>query len=473
MAITKIHPIVATIGVSIDYICNEKKTMDVHGNNEQLVTCIGTSKYTAQFDFEFDLKGSRQSKKQNHLAYHIVQSFDPSDGVSFEKAHKIGQELCDKLFEGKHRCVIATHMDKGHVHNHIIFCAADSVKHKKINQDKKYYYGIRTLSDKICKEHELSVIENPSGKRGKSHYEWEQNQGGNSWKSSLKSVMDAAIKESHSYEEFLQKMTEKGYEYKGEEIGADSPKFLTFRNTNGQERWTRVSEKNFGKGYTREKIKERIDAKEKWIAEMRERNKEKSMLPKDYSTNRIIDTSAEKFEDNQSLKLWATRQNMKAAQAIINKIGSIHKAQKQIETNKNEINECNAKLAQNQQRMRELAEIIRYAEQYQENEKYNYHYQKSKNPDLYLREHESQLLLYSHAVQNLTRRKIKPEKLDLEQLREEYFDLELEQDDLKDRIKDAEKENKSLQRDLDKLKEYGLLKEEETKSTEKAKNHTL
>lgn len=471
MAITKIHPIVAAIGVSIDYICNEKKTLDVHGNNDQLITCYGTSKETAPYDFKFDLSGSRQSQKQNHLAYHLIQSFDPADGITFEEAHKIGQEMCDKLLNGKYRCVIATHIDKGHIHNHIIFCAADSIQHKKIHQDKKYYYGIRNLSDKICKEHGLSTIEKPSGTRGKNHYEWEQNKKGKSWKNTLKINMDAAIKESHSYEEFLLKMKEKGYEYKGEQIDTVSPKYLAFHNTNGQEDWTRVSEKNFGKGYTKEKIKERIEAREKWLAE----NKQRSMQPKDYSKQKIIDTSLEKFEENQGLKLWATRQNMKAAQAIINKIGSVTKARKIIDTNNNTISECNARLIQNDKKMRELADIIRYAEQYKNNEVFNYRYLKSKDPDAYMREHESQLLLYSHAVRNLAKKKIKPEDIDLEQLRDQYFDLELEQDELKDQLKDAQKENQALQRDLDKLKEYGIIKEDfdQNRSTPDHKDHNL
>lgn len=463
MAYTKIHPIVATVGVAVDYICNEKKTKDVHGNSEQLITCIGTSKQTAAYDFKFDLSKTRQSKKQNHMAYHIVQSFDPSDGVSFDEAHKVAQEFCDQYLKGKYRCVIATHRDKEHVHNHIIFCAADSVEHKKFNDNKSNIYTIRNLSDKLCKQHGLSIITQQSGRKGKSHYEWEQNKKNNSWKSIMEADIKDAIKSAHSYEEFLQIMSEKGYEYKGEKIGENEPKFLAFRSTakdqngeNQEKKFVRVSEKNFGRGMTKEKIKERIANKEKWLAENRQKRKEK-VQPTDYSKQRIIDTSAEKYADSQGLKMWATRQNMKAVQAILNKYGSIAQMQKTLEENSAAIAAGNAQIPSKEKQMRELTDVIRYAEQYKENEVYNYRYKKSPNPDKYMREHEQQLLLYAHAVQNLKKRKYKPEETDPDELKNRLTDLEIECDDLRADLKERQADNKQLKHDLEKLKEYGLI----------------
>lgn len=466
MAYTKIHPIVATVGVAVDYICNEKKTKDVHGNGDQLVTCIGTSKQTAKYDFKFDLSKTRQSKKQNHLAYHIVQSFDPSDGISFEEAHKIAQEFCEQYLKGKYRCVIATHRDKEHVHNHIIFCAADSIEHKKFHDDKSNIYKIRNLSDKLCKQHGLSIITQQSGRKGKSHYEWEQNQKGSSWKFLMETDIKDAIKNAHSYEEFLQIMSGKGYEYKGEKIGENEPKFLAFKSTiqdqNGEcqeKKFIRVSEKNFGRGMTKEKIKERIANKEKWLADNRQNRKEKVQFPADYSKQQIIDTSADKYVDSQGLKMWATRQNMKAVQAIINKYGSIAQMQKTLTENSAAIVTGNTKISANEKQMRELTDVIRYAEQYKENEVYNYRYKKSPNPDKYMREHEPQLLLYAHAVQNLKKRKYKPEETDPDDLKNKLTDLEIECDDLRAEIKELQADNKQLKHDLEKLKEYGLIQE--------------
>lgn len=92
--------------------------------------------------------------------------------VSYEEAHRIGEELADKLLEGKYSYVVTTHIDKGHVHNHIIFCAADNINHEKYHDCKKSYYHIRKLSNELCEKHHLSVIL-PDGQRGKFYKEWQ------------------------------------------------------------------------------------------------------------------------------------------------------------------------------------------------------------------------------------------------------------------------------------------------------------
>lgn len=99
-------------------------------------------------------------------AYHLIQAFAPGE-VSYEEAHRIGKELADKVLEGKYSYVLTTHIDKGHIHNHIIFCAADNIEHNKYHDCKQSYYHIRKLSDELCKEHNLSIII-PGGERGKN-----------------------------------------------------------------------------------------------------------------------------------------------------------------------------------------------------------------------------------------------------------------------------------------------------------------
>ena len=92
--------------------------------------------------------------------------------MNFDEAHQIGKELADKVLEGKYSYVVTTHIDKGHIHNHIIFCAADNIGHDKYHDCKQSYYRIRHLSDDLCREHNLSVII-PGGKRGKKYNEWQ------------------------------------------------------------------------------------------------------------------------------------------------------------------------------------------------------------------------------------------------------------------------------------------------------------
>ena len=159
MAYTKIHAITATVSKAVDYICNPAKT-----DEGILISSYGCSPETAAYDFKFAL--SKTSQSDPNKAYHLIQSFLPGE-VAYKEAHLIGVELADRLLEGKYSYVVSTHIDKGHVHNHVIFCAADNVNHQKYHDCKKTYYNIRSLSDDLCREHELSVI-TPGGKAGQN-----------------------------------------------------------------------------------------------------------------------------------------------------------------------------------------------------------------------------------------------------------------------------------------------------------------
>ncbi len=131
--------------------------------------------------------------------------------VAFEEAHQIGMELADRVLERNYSYIISTHIDKNHIHNHIIFCAAQQNEPKKYNDCKKSYYRIRQLSDTLCKEHQLPVI-TPKKQRGKGYKEWSANQSETSWKTQLRNDIQAAIQVSQSYEEFLERIQAKGYE---------------------------------------------------------------------------------------------------------------------------------------------------------------------------------------------------------------------------------------------------------------------
>ena len=119
MAITKIHAIQATVHKAVNYICNSKKT-----DESILISSFGCSPETAAFDFKFAL--SKTNQADPNKAFHLIQAFAPGE-VSYKEAHQIGVELANKLLEGKFSYIVSTHIDKGHVHNHIIFCAADNV----------------------------------------------------------------------------------------------------------------------------------------------------------------------------------------------------------------------------------------------------------------------------------------------------------------------------------------------------------
>ena len=171
MAITKIKPIKSTLKKALDYIQNPEKT-----DGKVLISSYGCSYETADIEFGFTI--SQAMVKGSNLAHHLMQSFSPAECaaglVTPEKAHEMGKQLADRITKGQHEYVIATHVDKGHIHNHIIFCSVNFVDHHKYVSNKKTYYNIRNVSDEICRENGLSVIE--SGKeRGKSYIEYHAN----------------------------------------------------------------------------------------------------------------------------------------------------------------------------------------------------------------------------------------------------------------------------------------------------------
>ena len=311
MAYTKIHAIKATVDKAIDYICNPDKT-----DEKIFISSFACSPETAAIDFKYTLDHCRENSPNK--AYHLIQAFAPGE-VSFEEAHRIGKELADRLLQGKYSYVITTHIDKGHVHNHIIFCAADNINHDKYHDCKQSYYRIRKLSDELCKEHNLSVII-PGEKRGKKYNEWDADKNGTAWKPQLRKDINSCIKSASTYEEFLLLLRAKGYEIKGEEFGENASKYISFRPL-GKERFIRGSVKSLGKEYTKERIRERIELK-------RER---KATIPKrDYASRRFVDTSNEKFQTSPGLKRWATIENLKIAAQSYMEAGSIAKLEHEI-----------------------------------------------------------------------------------------------------------------------------------------------
>ena len=138
MAITKIHPIKSTLKKAIDYIVDPAKTGD-----KLLVSSFGCAVETA--DLEFEKTRLLAMQKGNNLAHQLIQAFEPGE-VSYAQAHEIGRQLADEILGGKYEYVIATHINKEHCHNHIIFCAVDFAEHKKYISNRKSYAQIRHVS---------------------------------------------------------------------------------------------------------------------------------------------------------------------------------------------------------------------------------------------------------------------------------------------------------------------------------------
>ncbi len=365
MAYTKIHAIQATVNKAVDYICNPDKT-----DEGILISSYGCSPETAAYDFKFAL--SKTSQSDPNKAYHLIQSFLP-DEVSYKEAHQIGVELADKLLEGKYSYVVTTHIDKGHVHNHIIFCAADNVNHEKYHDCKKTYYNIRNLSDDLCREHKLSVI-TPGEKRGKTYKEWQADKNGSAWKERLKADIDGAIKIAATYEDCIDLIRAKGYEVKGEDFGEKAHKFIAFRPLD-RENFVRGSTKSLGAEYTKERIKERIE--EKSLVKDKKRvpfPTRKKPIVKDYSRKNLIDTTEDKFTQSPGLKHWADIQNLKIAAANYSQAGSIVEFEKQIAAKSTLAKTARESLVETERQLKDLGQVLKYAEQYKTNHIYHVRY---------------------------------------------------------------------------------------------------
>ncbi|MBC1743471.1 relaxase/mobilization nuclease domain-containing protein [Listeria welshimeri] len=293
MAVTKISAIKKTLDKSITYILNPEKT--------KYVSSFACSPETADLEFELTLDENSRSGGVNK-AYHIIQSFKP-DEITPELAHEIGQQLLEKQLQGKYEYVLTTHVDKDHIHNHVIFCASSFVTHTKYNDCTKTYYQLREASDVLCAEHSLSVIL-PNQNKGKSYHEWQMDQLSESWKSQLKDVIDKCIQTSKDFEAFTTAIQAQGYEIK-------YGKHLAFR-AEKQKRFTRA--KTLGEAYTEENIKARIAENCKLSVK---KNKKINPTSQQLSVMVTLDKN-KKVLESKGYEQWAKINNLKQGAKTLN-----------------------------------------------------------------------------------------------------------------------------------------------------------
>lgn len=317
------------------------------------------------------------------------------------------------------------------------------MKSKSAFLRKQSYYHIRKLSDELCKEHNLSVII-PGSRRGRKYKEWQSEQSGSAWKTQIRKDINFCIKSASTYEEFLLLMRTKGYEIKGETFEEGAAKYISFRPLD-KERFVRGSARSLGKEYTKERIKERIERK-------RER---KAVIPKrDYSARRLIDTSDDKFQNSPGLQRWAAIENLKIAAQSYNEVGSLAELEHKIAVKTEAGKSAKQSVVELEHRIKDLAEIIKYAHQYKDNRSYHIGYKKAKNPDTYFRRYESQIILYGGARRMLEQAGINLKGLNVDKLKAEYQELMKQKSELTSTYKDCEKEVRELKRKQENLNQY-------------------
>jgi len=257
MAITKIHQIKTSVTNSIKYITDPTKTDDF-----LLTSGYNCNENTAYLEFEItenlakNVHGDFSKIGGSDIkAHHMIQSFSLEDSrkITPEQAHEIGKKWVDELLQGKYEYVIATHIDKGHTHNHVIFNATSFYDLKKFNSvPYKTVAKLREVSDKLCMENNLDVIKKSQNK-GKSYHEWDMRKQGKSWKAQIENIIDKAISKSNNYETFIQILKDNKVEIKN--AYSIQGKYISFK-LEGQDRFTRG--KTIGNKYEREAIIIRI-----------------------------------------------------------------------------------------------------------------------------------------------------------------------------------------------------------------------
>ena len=368
---------------AIAYILNPEKT-----DEKLLVSSYGCASETAAREFEWTRKIAEQ-KGMNPvriIARHVIQSFEIGE-VTPELAHEIGKQFADEILGGKYEYVLTTHIDKDHVHNHLIFNAVDFMDYHAYKSYKRIYYDMREVSDRLCKENGLSVIP-PSQNKGMSYKEYTEAKRGTSWKQKLKQTIDRLVITAKDYDDFLRLMQEAGYEIK-------TGKYISFR-AEGQERFTRS--KTIGENYTEERIKERIAGRTPRRSQRQTTPKGISLIGDIQERIRLIDSKG--YEHKAKLTI------LKEAARTLNYLTDNNLLQyadleKKVEDVHSSYDRTGKELKGVEARLREVQLLIKNISNYQRLKPVYDAFQKAKGKPGFKAKHEAELVIFEAARSTL------------------------------------------------------------------------
>lgn len=441
MAFTEIHPIKTTLGKAIDYICDKKKTA-----NGFWISSDNCQYQIAEHEFEFTRKEMNSGVAL--LGFHMIQSFKEGE-VTPEQAHEIGIETMKKFLKNEYEFVIATHVDKRCLHNHIIINSVNFQNGKSFSSehDRKYFPAwkeLRKISDSICIKHGISHIKDPKGK-GMCHYEWELNKNGQSWKQKLKIVIDETVKISENFDDFLEKLRAQNIEVKYQDYVKKQGKCLGFKMP-GQKYF--IYAQKFGWYYEEAQLRKRIER----IFIRKSNYKSRQITNPDNRIKEFFDLSAEKF-NSFGMQRWVSIQNLKLgfktiaylkeqgfenAEDFLNKYDALIERKMQ---NFEKINTLDGKIKFDSYR-------LKYLKIYREYKPISEQYKKAVFQDKFFRKHEDELLMFHEAVDEL-------KKTEKSKILPNIAQLKNEIQNMKNQKNELENDNKSI--DL-KLRDYTIVK---------------
>ena len=427
MAVTKIKAIRGTLSKAIAYILNPEKT-----DEKLLVSSYGCASETAAREFEWTRKIAEQ-KGMNPvriIARHVIQSFEIGE-VTPELAHEIGKQFADEILGGKYEYVLTTHIDKDHVHNHLIFNAVDFMDYHAYKSYKRIYYDMREVSDRLCKENGLSVIP-PSQNKGMGYKEYTEAKRGTSWKQKLKQTIDRLVITAKDYDDFLRLMQEAGYEIK-------TGKYISFR-AEGQERFTRS--KTIGENYTEERIKERIAGRTPRRSQRQATPKGISLIGDIQARIRLIDSKG--YEHKAKLTIlkeaartlnYLTENNLLQYADLEKKVEDVHSS----------YDRTGKELKGVEARLREVQPLIKNISNYQRLKPVYDAFQKAKDKPGFKAKHEAELVIFEAARSTLLAMQGDEKLPSLKTLQAEQQRLHDEQQRLYDERAKLKKEVKQIE----------------------------
>lgn len=432
--IDKGRSILATIKKSLDYGKNPNKTRD-----GLLISAYECDPATADAEFllakrqYYYITGREQKRDNNILLYQIRQAFKPGE-ITAEEANRIGYELALRFTKGRHAFIVTTHEDKHHIHSHIYFNSTALDCTKKFEDFRHSARAVRRLSDTICLENGLSIIENPKPSRG--HYgTWLGENKEPSFQEKLRRAIDAALEQNPpDFEAFLSLMEAAGYEVKrGKHIKFTGP---------GQKRGTRCD--TLKGNYTEQAIRERIENARLVVS-----GGGSDFVQTAAKVNLLIDIQAKiRMGKGPGYERWAKLFNLKqAAQTLIflqeNGLTEYAQLEKKAAESTAAFNMLSEKIKQAETRMKEISELQKHISNYSRTRDIYVQYRKAGYSKKFREEHDGEILLHQSAKKAFDTLGLK--KLpSIQALKQEYAELLAEKKKLYQGYRQARETMKNL-----------------------------
>ena len=373
----------------LDYDRKPEKTED-----GGLVMSYMCSPETAAQEFEISkqlyhqITGRSQPVHRDVIMYRVIQSFKPGE-ISPEDANRLGYELAMKFTGGQHQFVVATHVDKAHIHTHIEFNSVNLDCDGKFVNVKDSYLVLRRLNDELCRAHGLSVIENPKPTvKQNRQKEMAAAKRGGSWKERLRQTIDRVLPDCQNYDDFLAKMRAEGYEIK-------EGKLLSFRAP-GQERFTRSN--RLGADYTREALRDRFAVRRGPVTSVK-----KTFRRDGRKINLLIDIQAKMAAGKGAgYEHWAKIFNLKEAAKTLNflienGLTDYDELAARAEQAGTRFDNASRRIKQLEGRMAEIAQLKTHIIQYSKTREIYAAYKKSRHKKEFLSEHGAEIARHEAA----------------------------------------------------------------------------